>query len=124
MIAAPTWLGHPSSVAQGVLERLDAMLSETADDGRPLAYDKVGGLGNEDGAHHGIAQIAQGLIDVGFTVPAQAWTYWNKGPGPSPSYLDTDEGHDWAAAQARTCAANLVTVAEALAAHPLRPPPG
>jgi multimeric flavodoxin WrbA len=35
VLATPTWVGHPSSVAQRVLERLDAELSETGDDGRP-----------------------------------------------------------------------------------------
>ena len=33
VIATPTWLGHPSSVTQRVLERMDAMLAET-DEGR------------------------------------------------------------------------------------------
>ena len=70
--------------------------------------------GNEDGAHHCISQMAQGLIDVGWTVPAQAWTYWNKGPGPGPSYLETDEGHEWSATTGQTAAQNLVTVARAL----------
>ena len=28
LLATPTWMGHPSSVAQRVLERLDAELSE------------------------------------------------------------------------------------------------
>jgi multimeric flavodoxin WrbA len=37
MIAAPTWLGRPSSITQRVLERLDAMLSEHDDQGRPVA---------------------------------------------------------------------------------------
>ncbi|WP_371667714.1 hypothetical protein [Streptomyces sp. NBC_00289] len=46
---------RPSSVAQRVLERMDAMLSETDDDGRPVAFNRVAGVvvtGNEDGAHH------------------------------------------------------------------------
>ena len=37
--------------------------------------------GNEDGAHHVIAEVAQSLVDIGYTVPGQAWTYWH-GPGP------------------------------------------
>jgi multimeric flavodoxin WrbA len=51
----PTWLGRPSSIAKRVLERMDAMLSETDDEERPVAYDRVAGVvvtGNEDGAHH------------------------------------------------------------------------
>lgn len=53
------------------------MIAETDDEGRPLAYGKVGGVvvtGNGDGAHHVIAEVAQPLIDIGFTVPGQAWT--------------------------------------------------
>ena len=78
--------------------------------------------GNEDGAHHVIAELAQAVNDIGYTVPAQAWTYWNKGPGPGPTYLETDEGHEWSAKTARTAAGNLIAVAEALAAHPLPKP--
>src|SRR5687768_13466992 len=35
VMATPTWLGQPSSLCQRVLERMDAMISETGDDGRP-----------------------------------------------------------------------------------------
>ena len=47
-----------------------------------------------------------GVIDVGFTVPAQAWTYWHLGPGTGPDYLDDQRGHDWSDQQARTAAGN------------------
>jgi len=127
ILATPTWVGQPSSVAQKVVERLDAMLSETDDADRPVAYNRVGGIvvtGNEDGAHHIIGVLAQVLIDVGFTVPGQSWTYWNRGPGAGPSYLETDEKHDWSIKQARVAASNLVAVARALAATPIPPPPG
>jgi multimeric flavodoxin WrbA len=119
VLATPTWLGQISSVAKRVLERMDAMLSETDDDGRPVAYGRVAGFvvtDNEDGAHHCISQLAQALVDIGWTVPGQAWTYWNKGPGPGPSYLETDEGHEWSATTGQTAAQNLVTVARALQA--------
>lgn len=69
-----------------------------------------------------IAELAQGLIDMGFTVPGQAWTYWNKGPGPGPSYLETDEGHEWSARTGRTAAANLVAGARALSERGLPAP--
>jgi multimeric flavodoxin WrbA len=126
VVATPTWLGHPSSVAQRVLERMDALLSETDDEGRPVAYNRVGGVvvtGNEDGAHHVISQVVQGLVDIGYTVPGQAWTYWNRGPGPGPSYSETDEGHDWSTSTGEAMASNLVAVAEALAANPIPVPP-
>lgn len=124
VIATPTWVGQPSSVAKMVIERMDAMISETKDDGTYAAYNKVAGVvvtGNEDGAHHVITEIAGALIDIGFTIPGQAWTYWNMGPGPGPSYSDTDHKHDWSESTGRVMAANLVAAATALRAHPLPP---
>lgn len=126
IFASPTWLGRPSSVAQRVLERMDAMLSEQDDEGRPVAYNRVAGVvvtGNEDGAHHVISEISGALIDIGFTVPGQAWTYWNRGPGPGEDYLDDDEGHEWSHATGRAAAANLLAVARALGERPIGPPP-
>lgn len=116
IVASPTWLGHPSSVAQQALERMDAMISEMRD-GVPVAYGKVAAVvctGNEDGAHHVISEICGGLIDIGYTIPPQAWTYWNKGPGPGEDYLQTDYRHDWSAKTGRQAARNLVAVARAL----------
>jgi multimeric flavodoxin WrbA len=127
VMASPTWLGQPSSVAKRVLERMDAMLSETDDQDRPVAYNRVAGVvvtGNEDGAHHVISEIAGALVDIGFTIPGQAWTYWNKGPGPGPSYTETDEGHDWSASTGQAAAGNLVAVARALQATPMPAPAG
>ncbi len=126
IFASPTWLARPSSVAQRALERLDALLSETDDDGRPVAYDRVAGFvvtGNEDGAHHVISELAGSLIDVGFTVPGQAWTYWNRGPGPGKSYLDEQAGREWSHTTGRAAAANLAAVARALKASPMPAPP-
>lgn len=117
IVATPTWVGRPSSIAQQALERLDAMISETDDAGVPLAFGKVAGVvvtGNEDGAHHVISEISGGLVDIGFTIPGQSWTYWNRGPGPGPEYGDTDEGHDWSHETGRAMAGQLVTVARAL----------
>jgi multimeric flavodoxin WrbA len=127
VFASPTWLGRPSSVAQRVLERMDAMLSEQDDEGRPVAYNHVAGVvvtGNEDGAHHVISEISGALLDIGFTVPGQAWTYWNRGPGPGEDYLDNEEGHEWSHSTGEAAAANLVAVAEALAERPVPAPPG
>ncbi|MEV7204061.1 flavodoxin family protein [Streptomyces griseoluteus] len=126
VIASPTWVGHPSSVAQRVLERMDAMISETDDAGRPVAYNRVAGVvvtGNEDGAHHVISEIDGALGDIGYTIPGQAWTYWHLGPGPGPNYLDEQRGHDWAASTGRAMASSLFHTAQALAAHPVPAPP-
>lgn len=122
VIASPTWLGKHSSVAQRVLERMDAMLSETDDENRPVAYNRVAGVvvtGNEDGAHHVINEISGGLNEIGYTIPGQAWTYWNMGPGPGPDYSDTDHGHDFSEKTAASMASNLVAVATALAKQPM-----
>lgn len=128
VIATPTWLGQQSSVCKRVLERMDAMLSETDAEGRPIAYNRVAGVvvtGNEDGAHHVIGEVSGALIDIGYTIPGQAWTYWNKGPGPGDSYLEIDdpEGKQWAHSTGEAAAANLVGVAKALKAVPLDVPP-
>ena len=67
VIATPTWLGRPSSLAQRVLERMDAMIAETDADERPVAYDRVAGVvvvGNEDGAHHVISEVNGALNDI------------------------------------------------------------
>ena len=64
VIVTPTWLGHMSSVAQRVLERLDAELSTTDDEGRPILFGHVAAtavLGNEDGAHKITADLHQAL---------------------------------------------------------------
>jgi multimeric flavodoxin WrbA len=118
VVATPTWIARPSSVAQRMLERMDAMISETDDSGRPVAYNRVAGIvvtGNDDGAHHVISEVAGALGDIGFCVPGQAWTYWSKGPGPGEDYLETEEGHDWSATTGKAAVANLFPVANALA---------
>lgn len=125
VFASPTWLGRPSSVAQRVLERMDAMLSEQDEDGRPVAYNHVAGVvvtGNEDGAHHVISEVSGALIDIGFTVPGQAWTYWNRGPGPGDDYLDVEAGRDWSHSTGRAAAGNLHAVARSLQDQPIPPP--
>jgi multimeric flavodoxin WrbA len=123
VMATPTWVGRPSSVAQRVIERMDAMISETGDDDLPVAFNRVAGVvvtGNEDGAHHVISEIAGALGDIGYTIPGQAWVYWNMGPGPGPSYSETDHGHEWAHKTAGSMAHNLFAVASALKAMPVK----
>jgi multimeric flavodoxin WrbA len=126
IIATPTWLGQLSSVTKRALERMDAFLSETDDEGVPVAYNRVAGVvvtGNEDGAHAIIAAVAQALIDIGYTLPGQAWTYWNKGPGPGEEeYLSSAE-KDWTHSTGDAAAHNLVAVARALRANPIPKPP-
>lgn len=121
VFATPTWVGHMSSVAQRVLERLDGELSETDDSGRPLVTGKVAVVavvGNEDGAHKIIADAFQGLDDIGFTIPAQGGTYWNDQAMGGTDYLDLDETPEAVASTTATLAENAAHLARALKATP------
>lgn len=117
VFATPTWVGQMSSVCMRALERMDALFEETDDSGRPVAFGKVGGIvitGNEDGAHHIVATVSQPLIDMGFTMAAQSWTYWHLGPGPGPDYVETDDGHDYSDRVGRNAARNMLALAKVL----------
>lgn len=79
ILGTPIWLGQMSSVAKRVLERMDAFLQETDDQGRMPSYGKVAlaaVVGNEDGAHGVSAHLYQALNDTGWTIPASAIAYW------------------------------------------------
>jgi multimeric flavodoxin WrbA len=117
IIGTPIWMGHMSSIAQRVLERLDAELSETDDEGRPILFDKVAAVavvGNEDGAHHATAELFQGLNDVGFSIAAQAGTYWNGEAMHTTDYKDLDETPEEVASATATLARNTAHLARAL----------
>ncbi len=117
LISTPTWVGHMSSVAQRVLERLDAELSETDDEGRPAMFAKVGVtavVGNEDGAHKVTADLFQALNDIGFTVPAQGGTYWNGEAMKGGDYNDLDDTPEAVESTNSTLARNAVHLANLL----------
>lgn len=79
IFGTPVWLGQMSSVAKRVLERMDAFLSETDEQGRMPSFGKVAVaaiVGNEDGAHAITADLYQALADTGWTVPASSSAYW------------------------------------------------
>lgn len=119
VIATPTWMGQMSSVAKRALERMDGIFDEVDEAGRAWTFGKVAGVvvtGNEDGAHHIVGTVSQVLVDVGFTVPGQSWTYWHLGPGAGPDYTETPQGHDYSDRLARNAAKNLLHVARALQA--------
>ena len=121
IVATPTWVGHMSSVAQRVLERLDGELSETDDSGRPLVTGKVAVtvvVGNEDGAHKITADLMQGLNDIGFTIPAQGGTYWNDEAMGSRDYNDLEETPEAVASTNATLAENVAHLARLLKASP------
>ncbi|KZE91548.1 flavodoxin family protein [Microbacterium sp. TNHR37B] len=117
IVGTPIWMGHMSSLAQRLLERLDAELSETDEAGRPILFDTVAAVavvGNEDGAHHATAELFQGLNDVGFSIPAQAATYWNGEAMHTTDYKDLDETPEKVAAATATLARNTAHLARLL----------
>lgn len=94
ILGGPIWLGQPSSVAKRVLERMDAFLGETDDQGRMPSYGKVAIaaiVGNEDGAHASAAQVFQALNDVGWTIPPSASCYWVGEAMGSTDFKDLEE---------------------------------
>ncbi|CAM5640799.1 MULTISPECIES: flavodoxin family protein [Streptomyces] len=121
LIATPIWLGHPSSVCQRVLERLNAESSETDDQGRPHTYGKVAAVavvGNEDGAHKVSADVFQGLNDVGFSLAPGAVTYWVGEAMQGTDYQDLDETPEAVASTTEALAANAVHLARLLSDRP------
>jgi multimeric flavodoxin WrbA len=115
VMATPTWMGQASSVCMRVLERLDAEISETDEQGRPSVFGKVAVVGNEDGAHHISSQLFQALNDVGFSIPAQGATYWNGEAMHGTDYKDLDETPAATAGTNATVAANAAHLARLLA---------
>lgn len=125
LIATPIWMGHPSSVCQRVLERLNADMSETDDDGRPLMYGKVAAVavvGNEDGAHKVSADVFQACNDLGFSLAPWAVTYWVGEAKQGTDYKDLDETPDAVASSTRALAVNAFHLAELLGRKPYPAP--
>jgi multimeric flavodoxin WrbA len=94
IFGGPIWMGQISSIAKRVLERMDAFISETDDQGRMLSYSKLAVaaiVGNEDGAHFSSAQLFQALNDVGYTIPAVAACYWVGEAMGSTDFQDLDK---------------------------------
>jgi multimeric flavodoxin WrbA len=121
VLGTPIWLGHPASPAQRVLERLDAFLGETDDDGRMISYDRVAlvaVVGNEDGAHHVSAELFQGLNDVGFTIPANGVTYWVGEAMQGIDYKDVPGGSEKTRQATKAAAANAAHLARTLKTSP------
>ena len=121
VLVTPIWMGQPASVCKVVLERLDAEISETDDEGRPLTFGKVAGVGvvgNEDGAHHVSAEVFQALGDVGFTIPAQAATYWVGEAMQAVDYKDVSPTPEKTASTTEMLARNATHLARLLAGSP------
>ncbi|MER5567139.1 NAD(P)H-dependent oxidoreductase [Streptomyces goshikiensis] len=124
ILSTPIWLGHPSSIAQKVLERLNAEISETDDEGRMLTYGKVAAVcvvGNEDGAHKVSADLFQGLNDVGFSLAPNAVTYWVGEAMQGTDYQDLDKTPEKTATTTKTLATTTAHLARQLKASPYPP---
>ena len=91
IVGTPIWMGQTSSVTKRALERMDAFLSETDEQGRMVSYGRVAAVavvGNEDDAHNVSADVYQALNDVGFTIPANAVAYWVGEAMGSTNFVD------------------------------------
>lgn len=120
ILGTPIWMGQAGSVAKRVLERMDAFLSETDDQGRMPSYSKVAVaaiVGNEDGAHAASAQIFQSLNDVGWTIPAVAACYWVGEAMGSTDFKDLEKTPDKVLETAKMVAGNAAHLAGVLKAH-------
>ena len=117
IFGTPIWLGQMSSLAQRVLERMDAFLGETDDRGRMPSYGKVAVaaiVGNEDGAHHVTATLFQALNDEGWTIPAGAANYWVGEAMQKTDFKDLPEVPEPVARGAAMLASNAAHLARLL----------
>jgi multimeric flavodoxin WrbA len=121
VLGTPIWMGQPSSVCKRVLERMDAFLGETDDQGRMPSYSKVAVVtvvGNEDGAHHVAAEVFQALNDVGWTIPAIGCCYWVGEAMGDKDFKDLKATPRMVSKTAGMVAANAAHLATLLKAQP------
>lgn len=121
VFGTPIWMGQASSVAKRVLERMDAFISETDEQGRMPSYGKVAVaaiVGNEDGAHWASSQLFQSLNDTGWTIPAVAACYWVGEAMGSTDFKDLDHRPRKVTETAKMVASNAAHLAGLLKANP------
>ncbi len=121
IVGSPIWLGQPSSVAKRIFERMDAFFDEQDEHGRMPTYGKVGAVavvGNEDGAHHVSSEIYQMLLDVGFSVPPNALTYWVGEVLGDKDYKDVLKTPKAVVEMTKTLATNVAHLARLLIRDP------
>jgi multimeric flavodoxin WrbA len=121
IFGTPIWLGQMSSIAKRVVERMDAFLSETDEQGRMPSYGKVALLavvGNEDGAHWVSSQLYQALNDMGWTIPASAVSYWVGEAMGKIDFRDLPQVPDKVAESAAMAASNAAHLAALLKREP------
>jgi multimeric flavodoxin WrbA len=123
IFGTPIWLGHMSSLAQRVLERMDAFLGEADNNGRYPSFSKVAVaaiVGNEDGAHAVTAGLFQGLNDEGWTIPAASACHWVGEAMQSTDLKDLEKLPEKVTQTAAMVAANAAHLARLLKAQPYR----
>jgi multimeric flavodoxin WrbA len=121
IFGGPIWMGQIGSIAKRVLERMDAFLSETDDEGRMPSFSKVAVaaiVGNEDGAHWASSQLFQSLNDTGWTIPAVAACYWVGEAMGSKDFKEFDERPKKVSETARMVAANAAHLSKLLKESP------
>jgi len=121
IFGGPIWMGQIGSIAKRVLERMDAFLDETDDQGRMPSYGKVAVaaiVGNEDGAHWSSAQLFQSLNDTGWTIPAVAACYWVGEAMGSKDFKDLSKTPKKVTQTAEMVAGNAAHLAGLLKAKP------
>ena len=79
-------------------------------------------MGNEDGAHKITADLYQALADIGYSIAAQAGTYWNGQAMQTVDYRDLDETPEEVAIATATLARNTAHLAQVLRESPFPPP--
>ncbi len=124
VIGTPIWFGVRSSVAQQVMERLDATYEESdRKTGQFLLYNKVAACivtGNEDGAHDAAGTTLFNLSHLGCVVPPNCDCYWVGDAGPGPSYIEAGgDKHLYTNKTARYLAHNTVYFARLMREQPI-----
>jgi hypothetical protein len=100
---------------------MDAFLGENDDNGRMVSYGRVACVavvGNEDGAHHVTAELYQALADVGFTIPANATSYWVGRAIQKTNFIDLKETPGEVVTAGAMLVSNTVHLAKLLAEQP------
>lgn len=127
ILASPTWSGQMSSEAKRVIERLNGMFRERDKKGLPPAYNHVAGFiatGNSDGAKYVISGMMFACNEIGFTIPAQSWAFFNHGSAAGPVLTETDPKKlDRSRWMASVAASNLLAAVQAIKNHPYPSPP-
>ena len=114
IFGTPIWLGQMSSIAKRVLERMDAFLGETDEQGRMPSSGKLAVaaiVGNEDGAHGVTAHLFQALNDEGWTIPAGGACYWVGEAMHKTDFKDLDQTPDAVTQTAAMLASNAAHLA-------------